>query len=1020
MKGRKNLLSIVVVITVLIAIMPMSFLANADDPIEILSYDDLQKIGKEADFPLNGEYKLADNIVNDNDDITWTPIGTKNAPFTGKFDGDGYTISNLRILYSIPSQGEGNVPTPIEDVGMFGYVGLSGEVSNLIIANSIFVEVKAKSPSTVGFIAGNNKGTIKKCAVVNSNITTEIVFPAAIGGIVGANGGTIEKCYNASDVLVGFQIPPTALVGGIVGRNEVISPATTESSASAVLATIKNCFNIGSLSMKTNNQEVEVTRLGGIAGGNYGEIENTYNAGVLSGGSYAGNITGYQDTSNGSDIKSSYYHESIDLGGFDRSASKSTKLTVAEMSNLTKFPGFNALDDWSIKIDYPYPQLRSVAFTDKAGNTTDFSGGNGRVYDPYQIKNATHLNNIRKDMSACYKLENDILFLDWDFQNEQTNRVIANQKLGSVPSELNCKGQFYNSGKKWIPLGMTTLVQDDKTVVMFESFGGIFDGNNKNIFNLQVSVNESVDALAGLFAINEGIIKNFNIADKPTAEDANRLIEDANLKSIFIDDSNLTGVSGSRVSATSTGASSIAGSVVSTNEIQGIITGVKNNAIVEAIAKKKVDPSSAYTACAGGIAGINNSTISNVENKDSVIAKSNAFNAMSGGIAGADNAKTGIINTANNTGTVYAGYDSYNSEELLNIGLEKITKNGALVAGGIVGKTSRIANSDAEVKIVTNAKNKGGIMTQFISDNEIDKFCAGGIIGYVDGKSTGIMSSDSIYWSETAKSAIGNKSGEYSSSAKAYNYFSSISGYDENSFLTFSVPSKPTGDEGYTTDNYQSHLDGKIASSPPKLYKNTGSTVAINVAKSYAPSSNQVLVSVTATETNLASGQEPIVLDVNFIITFSVPGKITSDNYTVVDSVNVIVIEGVSKNTTLAHFKSQIDQSQNIQIYRQSVKQTKDDTIIGTGFVVKIMDGNTVINEYTVSVKGDLTRSGVTPGDGKINITDFIAIKAKILDASSNFTGKPAYEIAADYNGDGKINITDMIKILAIVRQGGG
>ncbi|NLL03387.1 MAG: hypothetical protein GX269_03720, partial [Clostridiales bacterium] len=732
-----------------------------------------------------------------------------------------------------------------------------------------------------------------------------------------------------------------------------------------------------------------------------------------------GNITGYQDNSNGSDIKTSYYHESIDLGTFDRSASKSTKLTVAEMRNLTKFSGFN--DDWFIEKDYPYPypQLRSVAFTDKAGNTTDFLGGNGRVYDPYQINNATHLNNVRKDMSACYKLENDILFLDWDFQNEQTNRAIAEQKLSSVPLELNCNGQFYNSGKKWIPLGMTTLVKDEKTVVMFESFGGIFDGNNKNIFNLQVSVNESVDALAGLFAINEGIIKNFNIADKPTATLANSLIEDANLKSIFIDGSNLTGVSGSRVSATSTGASSIAGSVVSTNEIQGIITGVKNNAIVEAIAKKKVDPSSAYTACAGGIAGINNSTISNVENKDSVIAKSNAFNAMSGGIAGADNAKTGIINTANNTGTVYAGYDSYTSKELLNIGLEKITKNGALVAGGIVGKTSRIVNSDTEVKIVTNAKNKGGIMTQFISDNEIDKFCAGGIIGYVDGKSTGIMSSDSTYWSETAKSAIGNKSGEYSSSAKAYSSFNSISGYDENSFLTFSVPSKPTGDEGYTTDNYQSHLDGKIASSPPKLYKNTSSsTVAIDVAKSYAQSLNQVLVSVAATEKNPASGQEPIVLDVNFIITFSVPGKITSDNYTVVDSVNVI--EGVSTNTTLAQFKSQIDQSQNIQIYRQSVKQTKDDTIIGTGFVVKIMDGNTVINEYTVSVKGDLTRSGVTPGNGKINITDFIAIKAKILDASSNFTGKPAYEIAADYNGDGKINITDMIQILAIVRQGGG
>ncbi len=1009
MKGRKKLLSIVVVITVLIAIMPMSFLANADDPIEISSYDDLQKIGKDADFPLDGEYKLANNIVNNNDNVTWLPIGTKNAPFTGKFDGNGNTISNLRILYSIPPQGGGIVPTPIEDVGMFGYVGLSGEISNLTIANSAFVEVKAKSPSTVGFIVGNNKGTIKGCAVVNSNITTEIVFPSAIGGIAGANGGTIEKCYNASDILVGFQIPPTALVGGIVGRNELVSPATTEPSAPAVLATVKNCFNVGSLSMKTNNQEIEVTRLGGIAGGNYGEIENTYNAGVLSGGSYAGNITGYQDNSNGSDIKTSYYHESIDLGTFDRSASKSTKLTVANMSDLTKFSGFNALD-WGIEVGYPYPQLRSVAFTDKASNTTDFSGGNGRVYDPYQINNATHLNNIRKDMSACYKLEKDILFLDWDFQNEQTNTAIAEQKLGSVPSGLNCNGQFYNSGKKWIPLGMTTLVQDDKTVVMFESFGGIFDGNNKNIFNLQVSVNESVDALAGLFAINEGIIKNFNIADKPTATDADSLIEDTNLKSIFIEGSNLTGVSGSRVSATSTGASSIAGSVVSTNEIQGIITEVKNNAIVEAIAKKKVDPTSAYTACAGGIAGINNSTISNVENKDSVIAKSNAFNAMSGGIAGADNAKTGVINKASNAGTVYAGYDSYTSEELLNIGLEKIAKNGALVAGGIVGKTSRIVNSDTEVKIVTNAKNKGGIMTQFISDNEIDKFCAGGIIGYVDGKSTGIMSSNSTYWSETAKSAIGNKSGEYGSNAKDYNSFSSISGYDENLFLTFSVPSKPTGDEGYTTNNYQSHLDGKIASSPPKLYKNTGSsTVAIDVANSYAQSLNQVLVSVTATEKNPASGQEPIVLDVNFIITFSVPGKITSDNYTVVDDTKIIT--GVRLGTSVEQFKQQVDQNEYIEVYKRDVKQSKT-SLVGTGYVVKIMESNTVIQEYTIIVKGDVSSATfVSIGDGKITPLDYAKVKTHYL-GKGTLTG--VNFSAADMNDDGEITPLDYAQIKKI------
>lgn len=1022
MKRRKNLLSIVVVITVLIAIMPMSFFANADDFISIGSYDDLQKIGKDAGFPLSGKYKLSDDIVNNNNNITWVPIGTEEHPFIGEFDGNGKTISNLRILYSVPSEEEGGQPTPFKDVGMFGCVGANGSVHSLTISESQFVETESKSPSSVGFIAGINKGTIEKCAVVKSFIATQTFFPSAIGGIAGANLGTIEECYNTSDILVAFQFTATALVGGIVGNNS-FSPATTEPLAPERMGKIKNCFNVGSISIKTNLQELGLTRLGGIAGGNYGIIENTYNAGVLSGGgNNIGNITGYQDDSNGSDITNSYYHESIDLGSLDKSASKSTKLTATNMANLTKFSGFSLLTWETSLVGYPYPKLKAVDFIDRPEDATNFTAGNGRVYAPYKIENTTHLNNVRNDMSACYVLEEDILFLDWDFQDEATNSQIAQDKLGSIPSGLDCNGQFFNEGKKWIPLGVQKVQQGGNTITVYETFGGIFDGNGKNIFNLQVSASETQNAVAGLFAVNEGVIKNFNILDLPTVEQANALIENDDLKSIFIDGSNLTGISGSKISATSTGSTSVSGSVASTNEIQGIISGVKNKAVVQAIADKKSEPKSSYTACAGGIVGINNSTISSVENKDMVIAKSNAFNSIAGGIVGSANAKTGIINTASNTGTVYAGYNSYTSEELLNIGLEKIFKNGVLISGGIVGKTSSRSTADEAIKLITNAKNKGGTMTQIVSDNVANKFYTGGLIGYADGTTTGIMASDSTYWSETAKSAIGNKSGEYTSSAKNYSSFSSISDYDENAFLTFTVPDKPAGDEGYTNENYESYLNGKITSSPPKLYKNNNSsTIATNVENSYSQSSNQVLVKVQATEKNPASGQDPIVLDMSFIITFSIPGKITSDTYNVVDVAGgTNIIAGVSTQTTIAQFKTQIDQGQHIEVYRQNIRQANANTLMGTGFVVKIMDGNTVINEYTVSVKGDLTRSGVTPGDGKINITDFIAIKAKILEASGNFTGKPAYEIAADYNGDGKINITDMIQILAIVRQGGG
>ena len=66
----------------------------------------------------------ADLALNDGDasnwDLTapahaWTPIGTKDAPFLGTFDGQGHTISGIYM------SGAGN--PDFSNVGLFGYVG---------------------------------------------------------------------------------------------------------------------------------------------------------------------------------------------------------------------------------------------------------------------------------------------------------------------------------------------------------------------------------------------------------------------------------------------------------------------------------------------------------------------------------------------------------------------------------------------------------------------------------------------------------------------------------------------------------------------------------------------------------------------------------------------------------------------------------------------------------------------------------------------------------------------------------
>ena len=68
------------------------------------------------------------------------------------------------------------------------------------------------------------------------------------------------------------------------------------------------------------------------------------------------------------------------------------------------------------------------------------------------------------------------------------------------------------------------------------------------------------------------------------------------------------------------------------------------------------------------------------------------------------------------------------------------------------------------------------------------------------------------------------------------------------------------------------------------------------------------------------------------------------------------------------------------------------------------LDHSGLTQYFSVIVTGD------TNGDGKITVTDMIAIKSHLL-GKSKFTG--AAEKAADTNGDGKISITDFIQLKA-------
>jgi len=136
-----------------------------------------------------------------------------------------------------------------------------------------------------------------------------------------------------------------------------------------------------------------------------------------------------------------------------------------------------------------------------------------------------------------------------------------------------------------------------------------------------------------------------------------------------------------------------------------------------------------------------------------------------------------------------------------------------------------------------------------------------------------------------------------------------------------------------------------------------------------------------------------------------VPSAITSSKYTVRGTTIRKIAAGTAVRTLLSGLNEEI----YCRVYNGNTEAAAKE-IIATGMTVKLMDGNAVKASYTAVVTGDVN------GDGKITITDMLAVKAHILKKS---TLAGAYAQAADTSNDGGISITDFIQIKASILNKG-
>ena len=190
----------------------------------------------------------------------WTSIG---GYFTGSFDGNNQTITNLTI------SGSGNQ-------GMFSSIN-GGTVKNLGL-----LDVNITGTSYVGSITANLTGS--NALIESCYSTGSVTGGSGTGGLVGLQsylGSTIKHCY-----FKGSVSSTSSNVGGLVGNFSFGSLTPT--------ARIENCYYapLVAADKVTGNGHV-----GGVAGTLRGIIVNCYSTGEINstGQQYAGGIVGYID-----------------------------------------------------------------------------------------------------------------------------------------------------------------------------------------------------------------------------------------------------------------------------------------------------------------------------------------------------------------------------------------------------------------------------------------------------------------------------------------------------------------------------------------------------------------------------------------------------------------------------------------------------------------------------------------------------------------------------------------------------
>lgn len=252
---------------------PKDYHYTIDTPEELAALSTLANAGAVITGCTTAKYGYANYKLSQNIDLQnkpWMPIDH----FYGTFDGQGNTISNMKVSIQSTSAING---------GLFGYIGADGTVSNLIVEGAVTVENAGSCRA--GGICGLLAGTIEFCRFNGtvSSTTTDNNSQNYAGGITGTYIGTISTitgCIaNAKVTISGGNANESGaggLAGGFYGSDCTYSAWNSGSSEGTSAMIGKNLDN-GNSQGTGNNSFTTIDGLNALLPGiNTGVPTSTY------------------------------------------------------------------------------------------------------------------------------------------------------------------------------------------------------------------------------------------------------------------------------------------------------------------------------------------------------------------------------------------------------------------------------------------------------------------------------------------------------------------------------------------------------------------------------------------------------------------------------------------------------------------------------------------------------------------------------------------------------------------------